>query len=315
MHARVLSTALFFTSGLGVFYAQGIVSGAGYTIPAPVTVAPGQLVTFFVSGLGPVPQSINATGIPISNTLGGITAVLKQFNPSLPVPIFAIEPVSTCENQATPGCGTVAAITVQIPFEMRAENPNGLGGVPIGLTQLVFSGFESALAVVDLHPIVDQIHVLRTCDEVVQHRAQPCQPIVTHADGTLVTADAPAKAGEQIVIYAVGLGGTQPYVPTGQAATAGAATTTAPMVQFDNHPNALPSRPLRASSQSPVFAGVIANYVGLYQVNVVIPELPAGTSPCSPSGLATTGIASNVTVSIGGAASFDGAALCVQPGS
>ena len=57
-------------------------------------------------------------------------------------------------------------------------------------------------------PKMDNIHILNTCDAFppVSSKAASCQPVVTHGGGTLVTADAPAKAGEEIVIYAFGLG-------------------------------------------------------------------------------------------------------------
>jgi uncharacterized protein (TIGR03437 family) len=42
-----------------------------------------------------------------------------------------------------------------------------------------------------------------------------CTSIVTHADGTLVSADSPAKSGETVVVYAFGLGQTTPAVKTG----------------------------------------------------------------------------------------------------
>jgi len=200
---------------------------------------------------------------------------------------------------------------VQVSIEIQSESDEPRGTIVPPL-QLVLSGPGSASARVYLSPVADQIHVLGTCDTVRQQRLGLCRPLVTHADGTLVTAEAPAKSGEELVIYAVGLGGTQPYVPTGHAAETAAPTTTAPMVQFDFHPNASPSRPVRANSQPAVYAGLVPNSVGLYQVNVIIPEVPAKTNACLPTEFGYVGIATNVTVNIARAMSFDGAGLCVQ---
>ena len=43
----------------------------------------------------------------------------------------------------------------------------------------------------------------------------PCDPIVTHGDGKPVNLLNPAKIGEELVMYAVGLGLTSPAVTTG----------------------------------------------------------------------------------------------------
>lgn len=276
-------------------WAQGVVTGAGYRVPLPPAVAPNQIVTFLVSGLGAVPRAVN-TGTPIGNTLSGVTAVVKQPGADLPAPIFAIEPLSTCpdSDQSQPGCGTVTALTVLIPPGMRAVDPNTAGTL-IGPTYAVFTGPSSAVATLLVNPLVDQIHVLATCDLVFQQRQQSCRPVATHADGAFITAETPAKPGEEIVIYTVGLG------DFGRV-----------RVQFDYRVNAQPSGPLVAGSQPPSYAGAVPGFPGLYQVNVVLPDVPAGTPNCSASG----GIVSNLTISVAGAASFDGAALCVQvPGT
>jgi hypothetical protein len=57
--------------------------------------------------------------------------------------------------------------------------------------------------------------------------------------------------------------------------------------------------------------------VGLYQVNFLVPETPAGVAPCAvSSGLEFNPFAvvqSNLTVTLIGRVSFDGAAICVGP--
>ncbi len=296
MNLASLATSLLFTAA-NVISAQPTISGAGYAVPVPAKVAPNQIVTFLVAGLGVVPRAIN-TSTPLGNTLGGMTAVLKQFNPDLPVPIFAIEPLSTCSDNTQPGCGTLTAITVLLPSGMHAADPN-IAGAPIEPAHILFTGPNSTTARVDLSPLVDQIHVLATCDLVLQQREQTCQPIATHADGTFIKADSPAQPGEEIVIYGVGFG----YVDRTR-------------VQFDYRVNALPSRPLFDNAQHPAYVGLVSGFQGLYQVNVVIPEPPAGTLACSTPGYASDGVASNLTISIAGSTSFDGAAVCVQvPGS
>ena len=51
-----------------------------------------------------------------------------------------------------------------------------------------------------------------------QIRGLRCAPMITHADGRQVSAILPAKAGEELVAYATGLGQTNPPLTTGQPA-------------------------------------------------------------------------------------------------
>jgi uncharacterized protein (TIGR03437 family) len=127
-------------------------------------------------------------------------------------------------------------------------------------------------------------------------------------------ATSPATAGEEVIAYAVGLGQTTPALATGKLVTVAAPTQTTFGLDFNFHPNALASKPL-PSAPAPVFAGATPGYVGLYQINFVIPPVPAGTPACVDPGTAVLAgsnfIESNLTVSVGGTFSFDGARICV----
>jgi uncharacterized protein (TIGR03437 family) len=87
---------------------------------------------------------------------------------------------------------------------------------------------------------------------------------ILHADNTLVTAANPAKAGETVVIFCTGLGVTKPPVVSGRAASGEpvvAATTVA-----------------IGGKDAPVaFAGLAPGFVGLYQVNAVVPSGVSGS--------------------------------------
>ena len=89
--------------------------------------------------------------------------------------------------------------------------------------------------------------------------------IATHADGSLITDAQPASQGEIIVVYAVGLGPTNPrqdslIVPTGAAAL----VKTSPIqVLFDS---------TVVSGTDILYAGVTPGCTGLYQVNVRVPK-------------------------------------------
>jgi uncharacterized protein (TIGR03437 family) len=161
----------------------------------------------------------------------------------------------------------------------------------------------------------DNIHIIDACDTTArlgQSQGVPCGKTVTHADGSPVTASSPAKVGEQVVLYAFGLGQTQPRVKTGEA-------TPNPPPQFPANtfglifnfaPNAAPSVPNpRGTVTPPVYAGLVVGFAGLYQINFIVPPAPS-TAPyaaCSGS------VRSNLTVTLLGPFSSDGAGICVQP--
>jgi uncharacterized protein (TIGR03437 family) len=81
----------------------------------------------------------------------------------------------------------------------------------------------------------------------------------------------PAKAGEALTLYAIGLGPTGPGVPTGAAAPS------QPLAQLTEIPDVLFGSGIAPIAVTPLFAGYSPGSAGLYQVNVVIPDgLPSG---------------------------------------
>jgi uncharacterized protein (TIGR03437 family) len=303
--------------------AQNMVVGAGNVAPAPIKVAPGQIVTLFVSGVGasltgPVRAKGNGT-LPAS--LAGISVTLRQCTDRA-VPIVDVRPVSTCPSVPT-RCGTLTAVTLQIPYDIVILCP--LCGRPEVPGALVVSEKGVAGAAVDIVPLADQIHVLSTCDilsdnaSFINTSSAPCPPVVTHADGTLVSALQPAKAGEQVVAYATGLGATNPPAATGQIVTTAAPIAQTLALNFNFAANGGATEPLPrpdVDTPTPAYAGIVPGYTGLYQINFVVPAPATGIPSCTdltaiPQGVQV--VRSNLTVTFGGAASFDAAPICVAP--
>jgi hypothetical protein len=185
-------------------------------------------------------------------------------------------------------------------------------------------------------PISDNLHVMTMCDvfptpkviRVSQPVTTPygtlCVPLVTHGNGDLITADEPAQVGEEIVIWAFGLGQTTPMPKTGEASPTAAATLSSFLyLQFDFRTNATPSRPYvnplimaPIPTPAPIFAGLTPGQVGLYQVNVLVPNPPTTIPRCTTGAQSLSpynAVRSNLTIDLGAPASFDGAAICVQP--
>jgi len=286
-----------------------VVVAAGYNRPAPVDIAPGQILTFYVQGMGAnLTAPVYAASLPLPLSLGGISAQFVQGVFIAPVPLLSVRPVSPCAYHTDPGCGSsYLAIRVQIPFGFDYSDPTVIRGVPVIEGQIRFSENGAVVASVDATPLSDQVHVLRNCDDFLFNQTS-CAPIVTHADGSQVDLGHLAKSGEEIVIYAVGLGVSQSTIQAGQAVIAPIPTSVS--VSFDWLPNALGSRAIPARLAQPAFAGLVTGYVGLYQINVVVPPVPPGTPACTGN---PVGMSSNLTINIVGHSSFDGARICASP--
>ena len=100
---------------------------------------------------------------------------------------------------------------------------------------------------------------------------------VAKPDGTavLVDADHPATAGDALIIYCAGLGAVTPSVPAGSPA---------PLTSLVNTVNPV-SVTIGGIPAQMLFAGLAPGFVGLYQVNVVV---PAGVTPSSAVPLVIT---------------------------
>jgi uncharacterized protein (TIGR03437 family) len=306
--------------GLGVAFAQTAptVTGSDYSAPVPIFIAPGGLTTIYVQGIGAtISQPIAATAVPLPTKLAGISVSLLQTESPkgpIPVPLLALFPVNSCRSSMFAPCGKLIGINLQIPFEL-VPNPN-ITDPHLSSTnyaQLVISEEGGAQATVEAVPQSDRIHVLRMGDTLTNPGAAninqvlaPPDPIVTHADGTSVTGAKPAKPGETVTLYAVGLGPVTPPVQSGVSTPSPAAVSLIYIV-FDFNLKGEVSPHYPTLGDTPAFSGLTPGFVGLYQVNFVVPQLP-------PNYLISCGteLGSNLTVSIGRVKSFDGAKICVD---
>jgi len=313
-----------------------VIGGTGYSFPVPFPIAPGQVLTLFVPGLNTQLTGPVRTGVtPWPTMLAGVSVTYTQGS-SLPAPILEVRPIpmlSPCIANpflAPSNCGTILAVTVQLPFQMQTICP--LCGRPDIPATLAVTINGVAGQPVSVQPLNDQVHFLTSCDILISpaqaganYTGLPCPAIVTHADGSPVSAARPAKSGEELVVYAVGLGQTNPPLAEGEPATQASPSQTAFGIDFNFHPNALATKPAGPTAlgtplnySKPLFAGATPGFVGLYQFNFIVPPAPANLAPCvdiTSVGPYANVIESNLTVSIGSSFSFDGAGICVQPGS
>ena len=145
-----------------------VVMSAGYNLAAPVDVAPGQIVTFFVQDVGAnLTTEVDASSLPLPTSLAGASATFVQGIVIGSLPIVSVKPISPCATNTDPGCGsTYAAITVQIPFGFDVNNPTARRGGLVPQGQVRFSENGTVVASVDVTPYSDQVHILRACDHL-----------------------------------------------------------------------------------------------------------------------------------------------------
>ena len=292
--------------------ASPVLVGSGFSNPFPIGIAPGQLLTLFVQP----PAGFDPTA-----PLPSISAVFWNGSAGEAMPVLQVNEIApSCAGASNPGCSSLLAVTVQIPFDAPVGPLAGsdIALVPSGVAVSI-SGVKSAY--IGAQALANEVHIVTACDALfsVAQRlggtgGAPCPPIITHADGSQVSVNSPAVAGEELVAYATGFGQTNPALTTGQPAAASSPTVATFNLDFNYRPNALATRPL-PSAPVPLFAGATQGYIGLYQINFIVPPPPAGLQPCASSGVSpdyVSGIFSNLTVSVGSISSFDGAGICVQ---
>lgn len=348
--ARFAFLILAFSIG-AVAQNRPAVTGAGFMNPAVFKVAPGEVLKVWVTNTktllpyaGGTPVRVQkATSVPLPTTLAGFSVRIVQGGRTYPAPIFSVEQVPVCAYTIqdptppeTPDCWATS-LMVQIPFEI--STPPFIGPTPVTTTLIVSEGQTDSTAVA-VTPVRDNIHVLTACDSQANFlqggRKDECASIITHADGTLVTVGSPAKPGETVVIYAFGLGQTTPAVKSGEASPIPAPTLgpensflpRAVALVLDHSINAGSSRPYITPNASnnvvlPDFVGLTPGQVGLYQINVKLPNGPPHYDPLIPLGGCDYSaseniygiIRSNLTITIAGSDSFDAAAMCIEPTS
>src|ERR1039458_8349130 len=93
---------------------------------------------------------------------------------------------------------------------------------------------------------------------------------ISHADGTQVSNLAPAHSGEQVALYASGLGAVDQVIASGVPSPSSPPARTL----------ILPAVSVGGIQANMTFAGLTPGWIGIYQVNFVAPPgLAAGNAP------------------------------------
>jgi hypothetical protein len=299
---------------------------AGYSAPAPQQVAPGQVMTFFFHGIAPLPggslRSAQATTVPLPATLAGLTLRLTQGQASpVAVPIFAVRQESDCDTgqDLSPAC-LLTLVKLQIPFEIAADVASSGPATPVlaPLAQLTIEVDGQAGRTFPLQPVPDNAHVLTSCDISWDTKyTSACDRHAYHGNGHPVSATEPASQGETVVVYAYGLGQGSPRVATGDVAMGSVLENLPGRVKasFDHFVNTPSSGPRFLSSDvlafSPIaFGGLTSGQIGLYQLNIPVPQ---SLHPDVPCGGFDGSIRSNAALLISTSQGTEALGLCVQP--
>ncbi len=193
----------------------------------------GLLVSIFGSGLAD--GSAGNTGLPLPQHIGSTSVVLS----GRVLPLLYVSPTQ---------------VNVIIPYDVPVNMAQQLvvlrgnaTSVPVPLA--VFASEPAILAAANGQGAIYKVDAL--------------------GNAVLADANAPATAGDALVIYAVGLGAVTPALTAGDGAPGSPFSQTAVPV----------TATIGGVPASVFFAGLTPGFVGLYQVNVTVPTgITAGSS-------------------------------------
>lgn len=284
-------------------------SGAGYELPSKNTMlaAPGQVVMVSVRGLktvlpGPVNPLLGPSGPPTE--LSGVGVDFVQGSLTGKLGLRSVQQNPPCSSApSAPPCNSDISILTQIPFELDTASR-----AP-ALLRIRENG--AVAGEVRLNPVTDNVHVINTCDDTLiflsaaasaRIPAGACVPMVMNTRGLLVHAGAPAQDGDILSIYAFGLGAVDRQPSPQEISRAVEAFSL--NFQFSGGATAADRR---ISGVAPLSVSMVGG--GTYQINFVMPPVPAGIPACEgPDG-------ANLTILVTGPQSSSPARICTRKAS
>lgn len=230
---------------------NAVVNGASFAPKQEV--APGSLVSIFGTQLA---QTLAAAdSIPLSTKMGGVEAT---FN-GVPAPLLIVVPGSG---------GNLSQINAQMPWNVLPQGTS-TGTVNVIVT---VNGTMSNTQAVQIGPSAPGIFTLNSAG-TGQAAVQIGNSAVFAAPaGSIQGAQSrPIKKGEVLVIYATGVGPVDSTIKNGDIPRGSAVkTVTVPKVMFGG---------VSADANGVQFSGMSPQFVGLNQINVVVPQgAPSGSA-------------------------------------
>jgi uncharacterized protein (TIGR03437 family) len=222
----------------------GIVNAADFQSP----LAPGALFSIFGSRLSS--QTASASTIPLSNQLGGVTVQFSNGTTTINAPMLYVQPDGATAN--------TSQINAQVPWELVA--PGATATVSVVVSHDGVSSVPTSVTIGPFSPGIfasGNLAVAVNLDGTLVWAAGTVAGVTTHA----------AKPGDTIIVYATGLGAVTPTVADGAASLdALRQTLTQPVVLVGGLPAKV------------AFSGLSPQFVGVNQLNIVVPNVPAGNN-------------------------------------
>ena len=200
------------------------------------SLAPGSLASLFGVGMVPASVSAQATTIPLPASLGGLSLTVG----GIPAPLLFVSSTQ---------------VNFQVPWT-----------VPTGSADLV--------ATVNGTPLTKLTATIGAVEPGIFSVGYGTgQAIAINSDGSLTApansipgyATRPAKPGETIIILATGLGAVDQAIATGAASSDALRWT-----------NVTPTVLINGTAATVAFHGLSPQFVGVNQLNVVVPSVSAG---------------------------------------
>jgi len=247
----------------GSFAQQPVVPAGGVLNAASnakgVSVSPGSLVSIYGTALASSVAS--ADTIPLSTKLGNVSVTFNN----IPAPLLYVS-------------GSPQQINAQVPWELAGNSSAQIVVSNAGTASTATSVPLTAAApgIFSIGSGIGQAIAYGNSD------GQLAAPVGIYASAGLTTH--PAKIGDPttLVILATGLGPVNPPVQTGNDVTDGQT----------HQCTTMPSVTVGGVAAQVVFAGMTPQFVGVYQVNIVIqPGTPTGDAvplQISMNGITTT---------------------------
>jgi uncharacterized protein (TIGR03437 family) len=229
----------------------------GASFAAGEPLAAGSLVSLFGSDFAA--SSASASAIPLPNQLGGVTVTIAGF----PARLLFVGP---------------SQINLQVPWEVTGSEAD------------IIVTPQSGTALPPFHASIGPVSPGIFTFQYGQGQAIATdfqQGSIAGPTGSIPGLTVhPAKVGDVLVILATGLGSVSPAVADGAAAGAVLRNTTVkPQVLIGGVPAPL------------LFSGLSPQFVGVYQINVTVPQVAAGVVPLqlSMGGIVTS---NQVTIAV-----------------
>jgi len=242
----------------------GIVNGAGFR-PGPL--APGSIVSVFGTGLS-AGMDAAAGSIPLPTELGGVTAEVD----GVPAPLFfSSEPQINIQLPNAP---------IQPPLTEEGGSTSQANTVTVVVKH---SGAES-------NPV--EVELAAHSPAIFTADFGTGRGVAFDVDGKLaqpvgsLQGSKPIKRGEPLIIFATGLGETNPPIVPGSNS-----------LDMERRTVTLPTVTIGGVDAPVLFSGMSPQFVAVYQVNVRVPS-DAPTGDAVPLIIEIGGVASRADVTI-----------------